>query len=65
MVAELPQRDSEFVAKFANYMRLREESWELLVESIRENDDAKANMSDEKGRAAEELARRIWDYVGQ
>ncbi|MBN9119933.1 MAG: rhomboid family intramembrane serine protease [Planctomycetes bacterium] len=47
------------VAALVEYMRLRQEGWELFVQSVRQGDAAKGERSREKHRLADEAAKRL------
>jgi rhomboid protease GluP len=55
----VPRSKRPLVDKFKLYMQTRQESWELLVQAIREGDQAKAAQSQKQWRAADDLARQV------
>ncbi len=55
----VPPQDRRLVSDLAQYMRLREEGWVLLVEAGREHDAGKMAQAKEKQAAADQLARSL------
>jgi rhomboid protease GluP len=61
----VPAGKQRLVATFAEYLAARQESWELLVQAIREGDRGKSARSTEKWSEAEGLIRKIKDEAGK
>jgi rhomboid protease GluP len=55
----LPGDTGKRLAGLLEYMRLRQEGWELYVQAVRENSAAKGERSREKHRLAEESLKRF------
>lgn len=53
-------QEQPVVARMENYLNLKKEGWTLLVESLRENDQAKSIESARKLDAAARAAEGIW-----
>ncbi len=51
--------DRNLLARLADYMKLREESWRLLAEGVREQDSDKIELSSSKQKAADKMAKEI------
>jgi rhomboid protease GluP len=56
---DVPYADRAYLSRLVEYMRCREESWQLRVEGIREQDAAKIEQANQKGAAADEMASRL------
>jgi rhomboid protease GluP len=59
----VPAVQQPLVAAFVDYLKARQRSWELLAESIRENDPKKGEQSKSQAALAEQALQRItnWD----
>jgi rhomboid protease GluP len=55
----VPYADRAFLSRLVEYMRCREESWQMQVEGLREQDAAKIEQANQKWAAAEEMAQRL------
>jgi hypothetical protein len=56
---DAPTVDRAALTEYANYLRLREESWQLLIQGIRESDRAKLDRHHEKWLEADRIARQL------
>jgi rhomboid protease GluP len=55
----VPAKFQKLLATYLEYLRARQESWELLVQAIREDDAEKALRARQKGKAADQLLNKI------
>jgi membrane associated rhomboid family serine protease len=58
-IGPLPAAHQQRITTLREYMKLRQEGWELLAQAARENNLQKANMANAKQAAAEALARKL------
>jgi rhomboid protease GluP len=58
-IGSLPAKMQSRLTDLLEYMKLRQEGWELLVQAARENNLQKANAANAKQAAAEAIARRL------
>lgn len=56
---DLPADLAQTHAKLLRYMALRDESWDLRVEAIRDNNRSKADQADRTAREADALAKEL------
>lgn len=56
---DLPAHQQGKVAEVIEYMRLRQEGWELLVQALREGNQEKMRQAQEKQRRAQEAVKRL------
>ncbi|NLX96691.1 MAG: rhomboid family intramembrane serine protease [Rhodopirellula sp.] len=54
-----PHTDRAFLSRLAEYMKLREESWQLQAEGVRERDSEKMERGMKKNSAAGEIVREM------
>ena len=55
----LPSKSQQFLTTLESYMKTREESWELMVQALREHDSQKIELFGQKWSAANEQAKKI------
>jgi rhomboid protease GluP len=55
----LPAQPQQFVTALELYMKTREESWEFMVQALRDHDSHKIELFNQKWTAANEQAKRI------
>jgi rhomboid protease GluP len=64
-VGHVPATLQAHVAGVLEYMRLREEGWELLVRGLREGNGEVIRQASERQAAADEVAKRLTDKAGK
>ena len=58
-VKKSPAANAVMLEKMSHYFELRDQSWELLVEAIRQQDGQKMEQYEEKSREADRLAESV------
>lgn len=61
----IPDSLQHHLNKVLEYLRLRQESWEVLVQALREGSQLKMQIAMEKQKQAEAAAKRIGDGAGK
>ena len=56
---DAPHGDRAYLSRLVEYMRCREESWQMQVEGLREQDFAKLERANERWTAADEMAKKL------
>jgi rhomboid protease GluP len=64
-IKPIPGAYRDIVVSILDYMRLRQEAWELFAEGLRENDGQKVEEGQAKQNLADEMAQRIADRAGK
>jgi rhomboid protease GluP len=54
-----PDGDRAYLPRLVEYMRCREESWQMQVEGLREQDPTKLEQANERWTAAEEMVKEL------
>jgi rhomboid protease GluP len=62
---QIPAPLQSQIASILEYMRLRQEAWELVVQALREDNDDKARQAAEKQKLADAAAQRISNSGGK
>jgi hypothetical protein len=60
----LPPEQRATIDRLDQYMRLREQSWGLLIEGLREGNQEKVTQSQQLSQEADALAGRVWSARG-
>jgi len=56
---DAPHGDRAYLSRLVEYMRCREESWQMQVEALREQDSAKFERANERSTEADEMAKKL------